>query len=964
MRLRDLLLTLTSMYLLTIYISATNAQEIGKRAQTKKTVSPHNNQPLPQSPQDLEQLVREAAALLQSGGNNINQGKLDQAIEDCQASLNKYYGMKHTLGVIFSFHCLADAYFKRKKQTEDYSQAATYASRALFVIDELMKPELQIEDESLRAQIKDINKSVIRYHLLLIAGQSLNYIGEYTPAHTRLQEAVQLASELNRIDLQASARTALGRVLVSLKKYSEAINLYKMSLMGLEECPGTSCDQKRSEKDYRREKAYVRDETGIAYAEQSDFRAALREFEIAKQELENISDNYGKLYAMGNIGNVHMAMRNLPEARKVFTDILKGFKQDSLRQAITLLNIATVAYLESGETIVDPKTGKVLIDRKSKLLGEAEQRCMEAGKLLGNVFRPELSLLHNLLGLIYETQGYLNNASKNALFDRARKSFEKSKVYNKDGLVARLNLSSLDTKIGGRQKYLEAIEETRRVGDEASQKKQHDILTRAKLVEGVALRKLGRLREAAEALRESVKSAENERAMTGGGWQNTYLFFDEKAGSHNELVDVLIDLHQKYPTERGLLEEAFKYAELSKGRVMLDMMQQGSKNIIGSLSVQEADLLLPNEQTALLEFVVSPNRIVVFLLTKKKGVVQLDAFQPNITMQELLSGPGRRQRVGQQKESMQELVDSLDKLIASQGRTLQSEINDSLMAIYAGLFGGPEMKGLRDKLAGMKHLVIVPDGPLWNVPFQALKPSKDIYLIDQYAVSYAFSLTSLREQIVRRRRKAAAGNNLLAVADPSLKGGENEILGQLVKAGEATKKLVTVYGSGHAVKIFPDDRVTEQDVANQAGQYRILHFTAHGLVDLSDPMRSGLVLEPNGLWEADEIIKLNLNADIVIIASCNSALGKTFLGEGAISLAWAFQAAGCKSTVATQWEAFDYVIATLMKPLHLRIKQTMEAKTTQGLSRAEALTQAILEVKKVYPYPGLWAPFIIIGDAY
>src|SRR5262249_5573506 len=105
------------------------------------------------------------------------------------------------------------------------------------------------------------------------------------------------------------------------------------------------------------------------------------------------------------------------------------------------------------------------------------------------------------------------------------------------------------------------------------------------------------------------------------------------------------------------------------------------------------------------------------------------------------------------------------------------------------------------------------------------------------------------------------------------------------------------------------------------GQYRILHFATHSLLDNQRPELSGVVLSlfdrsgnpRNGFLRLYDIYNLRLSADLVVLSACQTALGGEIKGEGMIGLTRGFLYAGAPRVVATLWEIDDRTTAELMK---------------------------------------------------
>jgi CHAT domain-containing protein len=294
---------------------------------------------------------------------------------------------------------------------------------------------------------------------------------------------------------------------------------------------------------------------------------------------------------------------------------------------------------------------------------------------------------------------------------------------------------------------------------------------------------------------------------------------------------------------------------------------------------------------------------------------------------------------------------------------------------------GPARSDLKNKT----NLIVVPDGVLWQVPFQALQPSLNRFLIQDYTISYAPSLTVLRETMnVEQRRKPAARelSTLLAFGNPDVAPTTaanlhavyqgvlaDEKLTPLPQTENLVKTLSRLYGPGRS-KVYIRAEAREDRAKKEAGACRILQFATHGILDNTNPMYSQLVMSQSGvdehedgMLEAWEIMKLDLKAEIVVLSACDTAQGRVAGGEGMIGLAWAFFVAGCPTTVVSQWSVEVNSATELMVEFHKGLKPGIEGRSS-NVSKAGALRAAVLKLMKNphYRHPFYWAPFVVIGD--
>jgi CHAT domain-containing protein len=148
--------------------------------------------------------------------------------------------------------------------------------------------------------------------------------------------------------------------------------------------------------------------------------------------------------------------------------------------------------------------------------------------------------------------------------------------------------------------------------------------------------------------------------------------------------------------------------------------------------------------------------------------------------------------------------------------------------------------------------------------------------------------------------------------------------------------------------------------------YRYLHFATHGRIDARHPELSGLVMsrfdevgapEARNELRLHDIYNLHLNADLVVLSACETALGRQIRGESLIGLTQGFMSAGARSVAATLWQVPDRATAELMTRFY-------GFMFTDGLRPAQALRRAQLSIasERRTRHPYFWGAFIMMGD--
>jgi CHAT domain-containing protein len=269
-------------------------------------------------------------------------------------------------------------------------------------------------------------------------------------------------------------------------------------------------------------------------------------------------------------------------------------------------------------------------------------------------------------------------------------------------------------------------------------------------------------------------------------------------------------------------------------------------------------------------------------------------------------------------------------------------------------------------------LIIVPDGQLHLVPFDALRDPSGRYVVETRTVIYSPSASSfylLREQ----KRPQAGRKSLLAVGGVPYAG--SSLNRSVLTRGFNRSGFVDLPSSADEVRIaqaaFPNGKVdllvgpSATEAAFKAAslnEYRIIHLAVHGFADSTFPDRAALVLlsDPSvgedGFLQASEIAQLRFDADLVVLSACETAVGPLQGQDGTANLTRAFLMAGARTVISTLWQIDDSSSLFLMKRFYAHLSTNQSA--------ASALTAAKRDVLRTFgpkALPYQWAAFTIEG---
>lgn len=310
---------------------------------------------------------------------------------------------------------------------------------------------------------------------------------------------------------------------------------------------------------------------------------------------------------------------------------------------------------------------------------------------------------------------------------------------------------------------------------------------------------------------------------------------------------------------------------------------------------------------------------------------------------------------------------------------LQRPDSDPALALQARELYDLLLRPADARIARAARLLVSPDGPLHTLPFAALIRD-DRFLAEQKPVHTVISATVYAElKKSRRAQPSMSPTELAAFGDPSypptLSGpsaahpevraaiGRGLELTPLPSTRTEVRNIATLYPGA---RTFLGPEATEERAKSIGTGARYIHFACHGLLDERFPLNSALALsipdhpgegQDNGLLQAWEIFEsVRLDADLVTLSACNSAMGSEMGGEGLLGLTRAFQYAGARSVLASLWSVADVSTADLMQRFYSHLRA--------GKAKAEALQAAQIELIRSpgFSHPFHWAAFQLVGD--
>lgn len=482
----------------------------------------------------------------------------------------------------------------------------------------------------------------------------------------------------------------------------------------------------------------------------------------------------------------------------------------------------------------------------------------------------------------------------------------------------------------------------------------------------------------------ALAALEREGSRFGGEALNTGYLFSERGRAYEDIIRYYAGRHREDP-KGGWDARAFKTAERSRARGLLDLLNDSfaldagpealalidslyqvdtstpegrtdRERIEGRLAVLRAERRAGAAGTAiepvnLLEFrKKKPTQALVLQYAVGDSVTILFAVDNKATMLHELPGRAElRRRVTAFRDAIAQ-PGQADDVLLSEGR-----------ALYETLLGP-----VHDRIGRRKHLVIVPDDVLFELPFEALLSAEPLegaawseqpFFARDHRPVYAPSST-----VYLRLREQKAGRfhqSLLALGGIDYSGFEPALEPLPFTRAEVEGIPHKLKEDERTLLLGPEASELRLRMALGIMSSRVVHLATHGLIDPAEPMRSSVVLAPegddDGYLHSLEILAMELDRPMIVLSACESALGRLERGEGVVGLTRSFLAAGARGVVASLWPVSDQSTATLMSEFYYALWKKYSA--AESLRQARA---ALLESEE-WSHPYYWAPFIAIG---
>ncbi|QCK15757.1 CHAT domain-containing protein [Mangrovivirga cuniculi] len=280
--------------------------------------------------------------------------------------------------------------------------------------------------------------------------------------------------------------------------------------------------------------------------------------------------------------------------------------------------------------------------------------------------------------------------------------------------------------------------------------------------------------------------------------------------------------------------------------------------------------------------------------------------------------------------------------------------------------------GIKD--SGINSIIIIPDGPLSYLPFGAMVAKKKKWLLESKSIYYSSAIRLLLKSSTSERSKSDIIDYLGFAPDYSVMDGQgySDIRKDLAPLAYNNQEVETVE-SMLGGRTFTGSDATEYNFYKYSESARILHLSAHAIVDSENPNYSAVyfidqsdsakyeqLFELDGSLHLYELYNYQFNSELAVLSACETGFGRWARGEGVISLGRAFQSSGCPSVTMSLWNISDKSSSTIMERFFEYLNEGRAKDEALAMAKKDFLSDP---ANKYFNHPYYWSAFIVQGNA-
>jgi CHAT domain-containing protein/predicted negative regulator of RcsB-dependent stress response len=872
-----------------------------------------------------------------------------KALKMYKKALTSYSEANNSLGQGMAYKSEGDVYLR----TGDNAQALEMYEKALPCFVEENNPQGQGD-------------------VYAREGQVFTYTGDYAKALEMYGKALSVFVQENNPQGQGTVYAGEGQVFTYTGDNAKALEMYEKALPIFNEA------------NYSEGLGQVYAGEGDVYSTKGNYLKALEMYEKALPFFVKLNDSLGQGNVYRDEGDVYLSTGDNAKALEMYEKALLFFVEENNPQGQgNVYRDEGDVYLSTGDNAKAWEMYEKALPFFVKANDPMDQ---------GNVYQSE--------GDTYLNKG--DSAKALEMYDKALTFFESRYPHEKG--IAYQTKGDVYLNIGDNAKALEMYEKAlglyTKIGDIEGE--AYALFGKARVSA-----KTGRVQEAVDLYENGLIRFEKVRKETGfSEMKKTYM---KKVYSNYEEATIFM-LEHKYN------DNAFKFAESMKARVFLDQLAEGlarlekgidpelkkkrdgienrlsalHKQIASEVQQQGSDeiyimnfleivknnaeleevikqIRLKNTEYAKVQYPepVTVKKLQDEILKKEEAILEYFISKDGVYCFVITSDKYEPVKLKATKDELEKETDLFLEDVKSRNRPS--------MKLY-GMLIQPLEGYIKDK-----SLIIIPDGILTRLPFEALmlrEKKKDLYLLEKdsiKSIKYVQS-ASVLEMFRTPHEKEGPSDRFIGFGDPvydyeNFKAGkpEKEIeikgekWGRLADSGIEVTEIEKIFEGKNKDRkgCLRLDAREENAKSPEMGKYGYIHYSTHGM--LHDRFQAIVLSQipdskEDGLLTLGKIMNSKYNAKLVVLSACETGLGKIERGEGVTGLTRAVMYAGTPAVVVSLWSVAEGGTKELM----VRFYKNMIEK---DMTKENALREAKKEMLTTeYKYPFFWSAFVMYGE--
>jgi len=826
----------------------------------------------------------------------------------------------------------------------------------------------------------DIKDKLQESYALVNIGYYFSGIGNFKEAEKKFLDALNIAEQIKNNSAMANAYGALGSIGRVTGQFQKSIDYLTKSIEINE----------KSSNPWGIASNNV--EIGNLYSEQSNYTQSILCYHRADSIYKSLNSDYLRATPLNNLGALYYHQGNMDSSLSYFKPtlaILKQYEPEGDFINLVTINMGEVfvekKQLEEGEKWLkiglenslkrEDKRNKAIayrvnakynIDRKNYAL--AEFQALKAYALVGDSGEIEntTDIYNQLARVKFELKDYKASIKWCSKTIQKAESIGFLKYLYAAYYYSALSNYELGQKDSALRQMKRAISVMEKISNQISggaeaqkmftsgdfQQKMYEKIVEWLLAQGKIEESITYLeKDNNEALNAKFKQLKGEDGSKNSEALKALAEAEEKQKVLEKLNSEIIKEKSKPIDQQKteLIKKLEEYQQISQkeyNKFFTELVKNNKKiQLYLSNSVNPEDFKAERKNVspdmAVLLYMMAEKNLYIFCATRdsvfaKVVNIESDALSKKIMlMYNLVRNPGflpttrRGSRVVNTPK-----VDNPEKVL-----------NETSKELYNLLIGS-----VKKEIGSKTRLAIIPNGDLYYLPFHALiakdEDKKITYLIDEFTVFYSNRLKFLgssQSVDLKNFRPIAIGN-----ADKSLPNAEVEV--------NDIKKLFP------SAMILVGNKATKAELINQSGNFNVLHFATHGILDYNNFDSSYLVMAPDiltgddGHFTLNDISELNKIDEYTLVAlsACETAVKNDLVEGYPQTTASAFLKAGVETVLASLWQVDDKATSLLLKKFYENIST---------MNKVESLHKAQVDLSKMegFSHPYFWAPFAYYG---